>query len=346
MSAKSCDPRHGPPWRRGHRPPFFLVPIALGLLLVALAWHIQAAGVSSFALLILLIVALGVVLFGYVTGRFTRRLERLRRAVEAMNLQDLSARVGMLGWDSVGVLARAFDQMADRLEAEEKVRRNLFADVAHELRHPLAVLRGRLESIQDGVLPMDSHQVLLLEDDVIALSRLVDDLRDLSLAEVGRLRLDISAVDLKELVADLAADLTPVAEERQVTFTVSVDDGVPLVPSDPARIRQVLINLISNAFAHTPSGHHVSLSVRADGGGVVLSVEDTGEGISAERLSHIFERFYRGDDARGRASKGTGLGLSIVKSLVELHGGKVTVSSELGRGTRFDVWLPVQPTSR
>lgn len=323
-------------------PPLIGIPIVLVLVLIAVSGLLRGAGPRALGPALLLIAALGVALFGYVTGRFTRRLQRLRHAVESMNLQDLSARVGMLGHDAVGVLAQAFDRMADRLEAEELARRNLFADVAHELRHPLALLRGRLESIQDGVLPMDAEQLLLLEDDVIALSRLVDDLRDLSLAEVGQLRLDLAPIDLRAFTQELAADLTPVAEDRRTALAFQIAPGIPPVPGDAARLRQVLVNLLTNALRHTPEGGRVTLSARPEQGQIVITVADTGEGIPPERLAHIFERFYRVSQARSRADGGgTGLGLAIVRSLVELHGGTVEAASEPGRGATFTIRLPL-----
>ena len=342
MNRYNCPRRPG---RRPRRfgPPFVGFPLAL-LLLVIVAWHLQTGGAARFAPPLLLVTALGIALFGYVTGRFARRLERLRRAVESINLTDLSARVGAMGHDSVGVLAQAFDRMVERLEAEERVRRNLFADVAHELRHPLALLRGRLESIQDRVVPLDEGQVMRLQDDVIALSRLVDDLRDLSLADVGRLRLDLGPIDLGAFTQDLAADLTPVADDRHVALTFRVSPDLPIITADAARLRQVLVNLLTNALGHTPDGGSVALSAAMSQGMVGIAVADTGEGIPPERLPHIFERFYRADDGHRRGSReGTGLGLAIVKSLVELHGGTVSVISAPTRGTTFTVRLPTEP---
>lgn len=277
---------------------------------------------------------------GFTASRIIRSLERLGQAVERLDLRDLSLRVPTEGEDEVAALARAFNQMVDRLAAEERVRRELFADIAHELRHPLAVLRGRLELLQDGVVPMNQEQVLYLQEMVIGLSRLVGDLRDLSLAEVGRLSLAVEAVDLGALIADLIENMEPVAADRSIRLTANVGPGLEALPADRDRIRQVLVNLLANALHYTPQGGSVTVSATAAGAQAQVSVTDTGPGISPEDLPHLFDRFYRADKSRTRGTGGSGLGLAIVRSLVELHGGSVQVESKVGEGSRFVVVLP------
>lgn len=277
----------------------------------------------------------------FTAGWITRRLSRLRDAVERLDLRDLSLRVPVEGDDEVAALAAAFNRMVDRLEAHERVRRELFADVAHELRHPLAVLQGRLELMQDGVVPLDPTQVMNLQDMVISLTRLVGDLRDLSLADVGRLSLSLAPLDLGALIADLRENMEPVAADKGIELAATVAPDLPPVSADAERMRQVLVNLLANALHYTPRDGRVAVRAWVDGRRVLVEVTDTGPGISAEDLPHIFDRFYRADKARSRASGGSGLGLAIVRSLVTLHGGTVQAESRPGEGSRFTVALPL-----
>jgi two-component system sensor histidine kinase BaeS len=275
--------------------------------------------------------------------RIIRPLRRLQGAVEQLDLRDLSLRVPVEGRDEVAALARSFNRMVDRLEAEERVRRQLFADVAHELRHPLAVLKGRLDMMQDGVVPLNPEQVLYLQDSAIALTRLVGDLRDLSLAEVGALSLHRAPLDPAELITDLLENMEPVAAGKQITLTADVAPNLPAITADADRIQQVLANLLANALQHTPEGGRVTVQAKADGPQVRVRVSDTGPGIAPEDLPHVFDRFYRSDKSRTRATGGSGLGLAIVRSLVALHGGTVEVESRLGEGSCFTVALPTTP---
>ncbi len=274
-----------------------------------------------------------------------RRLGRLEDAVERLDLRDLSLRVPVEGDDEVAALARSFNRMADRLEREEKARRQLLADVAHELRHPLAVLKGRLDMMQDGVEPLNPEQVLHLQDAVIALTRLVDDVRDLSLAEVDRLSLNMAPVDLGHLATDVLDSMSPAAMDRGITLALDTKPGLPTLTGDEGRLRQVLVNLLSNALHYTPGGGRITVRVWAEGARVRMAVADTGPGISPDDLPHVFDRFYRTDKARNRSTGGTGLGLAIVRSLIALHGGTVEVRSVFGQGTCFTVTLPARSIS-
>jgi signal transduction histidine kinase len=279
---------------------------------------------------------------GVFTARvITRRLNRLYDAVERLDLRDLSLRVPVEGNDEVAALARAFNRMVDRLAAEERVRRQFFADVAHELRHPLAVQKGRLEMMQDGLVPLNAEQILRLQDGVITLTRLVDDVRDLSLAEVGRLSLNLAPLDVGELIADLVDSMEPVAADKQIALVADVAPVLPKVDADADRIRQVLVNLLANALHYTPPGGRVAVRAWADGQAVTVQVSDTGPGIAPADLAQIFDRFFRADKARSRATGGSGLGLAIVRSLVALHGGTVRAESSPGAGSTFVVTLPV-----
>ncbi|HWI63004.1 MAG TPA: ATP-binding protein [Symbiobacteriaceae bacterium] len=294
----------------------------------------MVAGVAAFAL------AGGV---GWLmSGRITRSLSHLREAAHHLDLRDLSRRVPVEGQDEIADLAHSFNHMADRLEAEERSRRQLLADVAHELRHPLAVMHGRLELLQDGRTELEPEALLPLQDEVIRMTRLVGDLRDLSLAEVGQLSLARTQVNLGAMVGGLMANLEPVASAKEITLSATVAPGLPTVDADPDRIRQVLLNLIANALQYTQQGGKVTVEAGLLSASTVrIRVTDTGPGIPPEDLPHIFDRFYRADRSRSRATGGSGLGLAIVRSLVELHKGKVTVQSKPGEGSCFTVTLPV-----
>jgi two-component system sensor histidine kinase BaeS len=333
--------------RRGHRSlygrlarAFVLIALlTLGLATGVMYWHgPQHPGGWRVALITLPIAAATGFLLA---GRIARPLRRLEEAVERLDLKDLSLRVPVEGHDEVAALARAFNRMVERLEAEEQARRHLFADVAHELRHPLAVLQGRLELMQDGVVPLSPEQVLHLNDMVLRLSSLVGDLRDLSLAEVGGLSIGLAPLDPGGLVTDLVEQMEPVAADRQIALTADVAPGLPQVSADARRMEQVLVNLISNALQHTPPGGRVEVSARAEGPALLLQVRDTGPGIPPADLPYVFDRFYRVEKSRSRATGGSGLGLAIVRSLVALHGGTVWAESTPGEGSRLTVSIPL-----
>jgi signal transduction histidine kinase len=235
-------------------------------------------------------------------------------------------------------LAEAFNGMVARLQSSETERRGLLADVTHELRTPLTVIQGNLEALLDGVYPADAEHLAPILDETQVLSRLIDDLRTLALAESGSLTLHREPTDLGVLAGETAAAFRTQAEAAGVALTVEVSDDLPLLNVDPLRLREVLSNLTANALRYTPAGGRVTIRGRtADGTtapGVVLEVADSGAGISAEALPHIFDRFYKSADSRG-----TGLGLAIAKNLVVAHGGEISVQSAPGEGTVMTVRL-------
>jgi signal transduction histidine kinase len=221
----------------------------------------------------------------------------------------------------------------------------MVADVAHELRTPLSNIQGYLEAIRDGVVEPDTAAIRSLNEEASLLSRLVNELQDLSLAEAGELKLVFQAEDMTNMVKQAVPPWQPQLAAKEISLFLNVPDDLPLVNIDWQRVNQVLHNLLENAVAHTPSGGviNVAANVATSGGGkwVEVSVSDTGEGIPAEDLPHIFERFYRVDKSRARATGGSGLGLTIAKRLVEAHGGKIAVQSKPGKGSRFSFTLPV-----
>ncbi|UCC63982.1 MAG: HAMP domain-containing protein, partial [Anaerolineae bacterium] len=248
-------------------------------------------------------------------------LRKLRSAATAIAGGDLSRRVDVASQDEIGDLAEAFNHMAAELERNEALRRSTVADIAHELRTPLSVVRGSLEAMLDGVHPFDEVHVAPAYEETLLLQRLVDDLRLLSLADAGQLTLEMRPVDVGELIASVVEAADVAAEASEIALTNRVEVDLPPVRGDEQRLRQVLNNLLSNALRYTPAGGRIEISARATDGWIEVAVADSGPGIASDDLPHIFERFYRDDRSRARRSGGTGLGLSIARKLVEAHGG-------------------------
>jgi signal transduction histidine kinase len=217
----------------------------------------------------------------------------------------------------------------------------MVADVAHELRTPLSNIRGYLEAIHDGMIKPDAAAIRSLNEETALLSRLVNELQELSLAEAGELKLVYQAEDITDLVKQAVTPWQPQLTAGEISLSLELPDNLPLVTIDWQRVNEVLHNLLKNAVAHTPKGGAINVAAGAKGKWVEVSVSDTGEGIPAEDLPHIFERFYRVDKSRARATGGSGLGLTIAKRLIEAHGGTIAVQSKLGEGSRFSFTLPV-----
>ena len=311
-----------------------------------------------------LLFALGsATLVGYLLSRqLVRRLEHLSSAVEGMANGDLDRRVDEGRDDEVGQLSRRFNVMGERLattvaaldtrtreaEAALTAKRELVANVSHELRTPLASIGGHAESLLllgDGASAQRREESLaVLHREARQLSRLVDDLFLLSTAESGGLPLTVRDVDVGAILEETGATYRPLARrEGQIAVVWEVAPNLPMARGDRERIVQVLGNLVRNAIRHTPEGGLISLRAGATGSAIEIVVEDTGAGIPPERVDRIFDRFYRGDDARDRASGGAGLGLAIVRELVEAMGGRVAVASTVGHGSRFSFTLQVAP---
>ncbi|MEW6241796.1 MAG: ATP-binding protein [Chloroflexota bacterium] len=273
------------------------------------------------------------ILGGVFFRRFGRPLADVMAAADSVAEGDLSVRVREDRPGEMGRLARSFNRMAAELERAEQQRRNLTADVAHELRTPLHIIQGNLEGVLDGVYePTQDHITATLEETRL-LSRLIEDLQTLSLAEAGQLPLYKVDFPVSDLLADVVTSFAGQAAESGIGLEVdAADDGRNLtLHADPDRLDQVLSNLVANALRHTPSGGRVTLKAEAIENGVRLSVEDTGEGIPPEDLPYIFDRFWRGDKSRTRgAGTGSGLGLAIARQLVEAHGGRIWAEAEEG----------------
>ncbi|MDD5082387.1 MAG: ATP-binding protein [Dehalococcoidales bacterium] len=289
--------------------------------------------------------ALAAVMALVVTFLLSRRILSPVRALTLTSSRlgqgDFSQRVQTQDKGELGELARTFNLMAGDLERAEKLRRNLVADTAHELRTPLSNIQGYLEAIRDGVVQPDTATINSIHEEVILLSRLIDDLQELALAEAGKLNMVRQAENISTIINQAVAAMQPQASAKGVSLLTDLPDGLPLCDIDSHRISQVLRNLMDNAVVHTPEGGTVTVAARHQDKWIEVSVTDTGEGIPAEDLPNIFERFYRVDQSRARATGGHGLGLTIAKRLVEAHGGKIDVQSELGKGSRFTFTLPV-----
>jgi len=288
-----------------------------------------------------LAIGIALLLTFVLSRRMMSPIGALARAARRLGHGDLSQRVRLQGEGEVAGLAQAFNSMAAELEYAEQLRRNMVADVAHELRTPLSNIQGYLEAIRDGVIEPDAAAIRSLDEEARLLSRLVNELQELSLAEAGELKLVYQAEDVVDLVKQAVSPWQPQLIAREISLSVNLPDNLPLVNIDWQRVNQVLHNILENAVAHTPKGGTIKMAAGEKDKWVEVSVSDTGEGIPAEDLPHIFERFYRVDKSRARATGGSGLGLTIAKRLVEAHGGAITVQSRVGEGSRFSFTLPI-----
>jgi signal transduction histidine kinase len=296
---------------------------------------------QSFWLVIVLAWLLALLLTLALSNHILKPVRELTRIANRMEQGDLSQRVRIRTRDEMGVLAHAFNTMADGLVHSEQLRRNLVSDVAHELRTPLTNIRGYLEALKDRVIEPSSETITSLYEESLLLSRLVVDLQELSLAEAGQLHLVRGPLALEEVIIKAVSSLQLQAANKQLALRVDIPPCLPRVEADAERVGQVLRNLVSNAITHTPAGGEIIISVHANDGEVLVSVQDSGEGIEEQHLPYIFERFYRADASRSRATGGTGLGLAIVKQVVLAHGGQVVAESAPGRGSSFTFSLPV-----
>jgi len=269
----------------------------------------------------------------------------LRRLTESMNHFALGARnipMPASSRDEVGDLNRTFHQMMKQIERQEELRKEMTADIAHELRTPLSVLRANLDALADGVYPLTAESLLPLQESTMLLSRLVDDLRVLALADAGQLSLTVTEIDPGSFLRRIAGRFASSVQERRQKLHVTAEENLPPVMGDPQRMEQVLGNLLSNAIAVTPEGGWISLDAAMDGDAVRILVEDSGPGIPEEKLDKIFERFYRLDVDRTSSETGSGLGLAIARKLIEAHGGTICAENRAEGGARFRICMPAK----
>jgi len=274
--------------------------------------------------------------------RVVNPLAEVIAASQAVAQGDLTARVPVRGrHDDLYALSDHFNHMAEELERSDNQRRNLFADIAHELRTPITILRGRLEGILDGVYPPDEANIAPALEETYLLERLVEDLRLLALAEANQLRFEMKPVRLTELTEAILGLFSAQAAERNVSMHMEADPDIPEVNVDPQRFQQVVGNLIDNALSFTPEGSSIDISIQRTENTVVLSVVDGGPGIPDDELSYVFDRFWRGEKSRARSTGGAGLGLSIARQLIEAQGGSIFARNRPPRGLEVQIVLPV-----
>jgi len=302
--------------------------------------RLAAVVVESALTLIAVGSVLGIAVGVWLSRRMTAPLDALAAGAAQIGAGDLAHRVAPKGSDEMLALAAAFNRMAANLQDAEQLRQHMLADVAHELRTPLTVLQGNLRAILDDVYPLDKTEIANLYDQTRHLHRLVNDLHELAQAEAGQLPLARRPVDVAALADDAVELFAPLAEAQAVTLKWTRPPAPAIVQADRQRLMQVLQNLLTNALRHTPAGGAITVTVAAAAAGVEIAVQDSGDGIAAEHLPHVFDRFYRTDAARDRDAGGAGLGLAIVRALVEAHGGAVRVASAgPGQGSTFTVAL-------
>jgi two-component system sensor histidine kinase BaeS len=313
--------------------------VVTALVGLALGSTLSSFGIGQYAwigalVLVLLVVAVG--LRGI--RRMTGPLDNLIQAARRIEKGDYSASVPEYGPPEMRSVARAFNAMSARLKLTDEQRRSFLADVAHELRTPLSVIRGQAEGIADGLYPGDAEHIEPILDATRGLEVLVEDLRTLVLTDAGSLVLNREPVDPTTLVHDVLASFKAQSEASEVNLAGDLDYGIPMIDVDPARMRSAIANIISNAIRHTPPGGSVRVGVESDGDKVVIRITDTGEGIPAKLLPRVFERFVKTP-----SSTGSGLGLAIVQDIVTAHGGKVEIQSTQGIGTAVSITLQAAP---
>ena len=286
---------------------------------------------------------IGVVAVGagvWMSRSLTAPLAELEAAAQAVGRQDFDQRVPVRGSQELVAVSMAFNEMAAQLERAETLRRNLLADVAHELRHPVHVLQGSIQAFLDDVYPLNKEEIARLCDQTHHLTVLVNDLHVLAQAEAHQLPLHKQTTDIGAFVKETVAAFKPLADAKSITIQVELLGTMPVLAVDTVRLRQAIHNLLDNGLHYTSEGGDITVSVEQVQDDTQVCVRDTGEGIAPEQLGHVFDRFYRADKTRSRDRGGTGLGLAIVKAIVEAHGGTVTVTSQVGEGSTFTISLP------
>ncbi len=289
--------------------------------------------------------AIGLVItliFGVLFSRWiTRSLREMTSAARQVANGDLSQQVKVRSADELGELARVFNEMTAQLRQLMQARKQMTADIAHELRTPISIILGHAEGIHDGVLPANQETVEIIRGEAIRLEHLVADLRTLALSDAGELKLDIRKSSVEKLLQDVRDLFSYQAKTRQIELDLEITENLPEIQIDPDRMIQVLSNLVDNAMHHTPKRGKITLGGKKTADRVELSVTDTGHGIAQEDLSRIFDRLYRTDHSRQRDRGGSGLGLAIAKTVVEQHGGSIRAESAPGQGTSVYILLPV-----
>jgi two-component system sensor histidine kinase BaeS len=330
--------RRGPPQFVRRIGCFAVAVLALTALMGAVAGSLLARfGIAPVAALAVLFLIMLVAIASGAMRRMTRPMDTLIDAAGRIESGDYSAQVPERGSPELRSVARAFNSMSSRLKANDEQRRTFLADVTHELRTPLSVIRGQVEAIADGMYPADSSHLAPILDATHVLDRLVEDLRTLVLTDAGSLVLNKEPTDLAALLAEIVDSFKPQADSADIALESDLERDLAPVEVDPARIRSVIGNLLSNAIRHTSRGGSINVELARSEDQAVATVTDSGEGIAPELLPHVFERFVKGAE-----SNGSGLGLAIAHDIVAAHDGKLEIESEYGSGTRLRMSLPLE----
>lgn len=276
----------------------------------------------------------------FLSRTLTQPIRELTEATHAVSQGELSQQVPIRSNDELGELGKAFNKMSAELLRSVNARKQMTADIAHELRTPLSLILGHAEAVHDGVLQPTRENFEIIREEAGRLERLVNDLRILSLADAGELRITMQTVNPQQLLQEVASLYQYRTQRKNISLDLDIASPLPNIEVDPGRMTQVLTNIMDNALRHTPEGGKISLSAKSVHDQVELSVQDSGPGLNAEDLDRIFERFYRADPSRQREDGGSGLGLAIAKSIVQAHGGQVAAESGLRRGLKVMISLP------
>lgn len=295
----------------------------------------EVVGISFLTILLTLLIGL------LLMQRLVTPLADIMAAAQRVTTGDLSTRVESRGPDDFRSLIDAFNHMVATLEKNSQERRRLLADIAHELRTPLSILRGRLEGLLDGIYPLSKSQIAGVLEETLLIEKLVEDLRLLTLAEARQLRFDRQPIDLGTLAQRIVELFAPEAKQKQISLVTRIDANLPLVIADPQRIEQVIGNLVSNALRYIPTSSRIEITIELLDAGVALSISDNGPGIKESDLPHLFDRFWRGEKSRARSSGGAGLGLAITKQLIEAQNGRINAQNEPHGGLRVTFILPI-----
>ncbi|HMV29273.1 MAG TPA: ATP-binding protein, partial [Anaerolineales bacterium] len=271
----------------------------------------------------------------------SRPIRELTKATHNMADGNLGQQVIVRSRDEIGELAQSFNKMSADLARSFNLRKQMTADIAHELRTPLSLILGHAEGVHDGVLQPSRENFEIIREEAERLEHLVSDLRTLSLADAGELSVEFQPVNLNELMSDVHTHYLTLFNQKRITLDLETAPGILTANLDPSRFAQVLNNILDNALRYTPEGGRVELKTQLTENRIQLSVKDSGEGVSSEEAQHLFDRFYRVSESRNRNDGGSGLGLAIAKSIVEMHKGRIWAESEKGKGLRVVIELPV-----
>lgn len=289
--------------------------------------------------------AVGTILLAFILGAIlsrtiTRPIRELTKATHEMAGGKLGQQVPVRSRDEIGELAASFNKMNNDLARSFNLRKQMTADIAHELRTPLALIIGHAEGVHDGVLPPSKENFEIIREEAERLEQLVNDLRTLSLADAGELTVEFQPVDISKFLGDIQAHYLAPFNQKRITLNLTPAPVILKADLDPSRFSQVLTNILDNALRYTPEGGRVDMSIRQDEDRVEISIHDSGDGVTAEDAAHLFDRFYRADESRNRDAGGSGLGLAIAKSIVEMHKGRIWAESETGKGLKVIIQLP------